>query len=288
MSGLYVQNPNSRVIFDGLRVRMGGHTDVVTHHRFDHDKNQHHYSGDLFETTRAVAESGSGGQIVFSQATIRAVQSLTHVSSSRYGDVMLMHEGRHYVTSPSPPERDLLMHFRRLAFDHVGQDESATTFTSTHATQPPVPGAMNAGMSGETSGMLSGVSVPIGEGMSGPVGEGRSESDYFSESGIVGAGQEGVGASSTLAPSTGITGVSSISHVAMPLTASTARSAQQLTTDPRGPGSAPFAQALGKRMGEKMELQARRHEQMQLATMPASQIAKESVHFDQAAVMVRC
>lgn len=190
-----VQKPDCRVIFDGLRVRMGGHTDLVTHHRFDHDKNQHHYSGDLYDTTRAISESGSGGQIVFSQATIRAVQSLAHVSSSRYGDVVLMHEGRHYLTSPSPPERELSTHFRRLLCDQVALDESTTVYnTSTHLTQHSgvVPvvrdqtsaagatGAVNVCMSAKTSGMLSGVSVPIGEGfmsasgisMSGSVTEG--------------------------------------------------------------------------------------------------------------------
>ena len=169
-----VQKADCRVIFDGLRVRMGGHTDIVTHHRFDHDKNQHHYSGELFDTTRAVAESGSGGQIVFSQATLRAVQSLAHVSSSRYGDVVLMHEGRHFLTSPSFPERELSSHFRRLLCDQAGLDEYSTTMYNTstmHLTQHSgagggvlrdqngstcVSGPVNVSVSAETSELLSG------------------------------------------------------------------------------------------------------------------------------------
>ena len=193
-----VQKADCRVIFDGLRVRMGGHTDVVTHHRFDHDKNQHHYSGELFDTTRAVAESGSGGQIVFSQATLRAVQSLTHVSSSKYGDVVLMHEGRHYLTSPSLPERDLSNHFRRLLCDQAGLEEStlmcntSTLCLAQHsgaggapardlAGSAGVTAPVNASVSAETSEPLSGMSAPIGEGV-GIANSGVSMSGSVSDS----------------------------------------------------------------------------------------------------------
>jgi hypothetical protein len=95
-------------------VRMGVHTDTVTSYRFDPMCNQHHYSGPLLNTARAISDVGVGGQTVITQATLSALQSMAHLSSRRYGHVELLHEGRHFVFEPGLEDMCRSGHFKLL------------------------------------------------------------------------------------------------------------------------------------------------------------------------------
>jgi hypothetical protein len=102
------------VVFKGLRVRMGVHTDTVTSYCYDQLSHQHRYSGPLMDTARQVSDAAAGGQVLVTQATVSAIQSMAHLASKRYGSVDIIHEGRHFLSEPDIEELDTSGHFRRL------------------------------------------------------------------------------------------------------------------------------------------------------------------------------
>lgn len=183
-------------MFHGLRVRMGGHTARVTHLTTDPVSSQLQYRGELLQTARAVSDACAGGQIVFTQATISAVYSMTHLTSSKYGDVVLLHEGRHYLTPPpmeelattpvqrtggssgtrlpgaardSPPAPG---HFQRMLAEELAEEEERRAARDAGEAERHTPGGAAAGAQDGSSVMwLSGYSGPVGEGVGGMSGE---------------------------------------------------------------------------------------------------------------------
>eukprot|EP00892_Ulva_mutabilis_P007916 jgi/Ulvmu1/5497/UM023_0033.1 len=201
---------DSRVMFHGLRVRMGGHTARVTHLATDPATNQMQYRGELLQTARAVSDACAGGQIVFTQATISAVYSMTHLTSSKFGDVVLLHEGRHYLTPPPPEELDGVQrsggsgggygpggvggttsgtgtatgHFQRMLAEELAEEEERRVAREMgNAERHAQHGGPGGGVDGSSVMWLSGYSGPIGEGRAGLDGEaawsllGSSEGD---------------------------------------------------------------------------------------------------------------
>lgn len=122
-------------MFRGLRIRMGCHTGVVTRHRYDVATNTHAYQGPLMEVARATSEAASGGQILVTRPTVAALQSTAHLSSARYGDVALLHEGRHFLTPPPPDEAQQMgSHFRRA----LAQSEASASAQVPHQRPNPL------------------------------------------------------------------------------------------------------------------------------------------------------
>lgn len=193
-----MQPHDSRVMFHGLRVRMGGHTARVTHFAADPATGQLQYRGSLLQTARAVSDACAGGQIVFTQATISAVHSMTHLTSSKYGDVVLLHEGRHYLTAPPAEEveaaaaqhiggpggsgvtpcgghllgRDapaLPGHFQRMLADEIAEEDERRAAEAAERERAPPHGGV-AGVDASSLMWLSGYSGPVGEGCAGQSG----------------------------------------------------------------------------------------------------------------------
>lgn len=193
-----VQPNDSRVMFHGLRIRMGGHTARVTHFAADPATGQLQYRGSLLQTARAVSDACAGGQIVFTQATISAVHSMTHLTSSKYGDVVLLHEGRHYLTAPPPEELEagaalrtggsggagvtplgraassdappIPGHFQRMLAEELAEEqERRVQAEAAEADRQMLLGPV-AGMDGSSVMWLSGYSGPVGEGCAGNAG----------------------------------------------------------------------------------------------------------------------
>lgn len=109
------------MVFRGLRVRMGVHTDTVTSYRYDQLSHQHRYSGPLMDIASQVSDTAAGGQILVTQATVSSIQSIAHLSSKRFGPVAIIHEGRHFLSEPDIEELDTYGHFRRLlALEELG------------------------------------------------------------------------------------------------------------------------------------------------------------------------